>query len=96
MNGLQHARLEITGKDVQAGDIIIALRQGGFRSNGISKVRTAFEKRYGADYYREAPEEEVREALTPSVVYARAIAELNGWYSDGERPVEMTSVSHLS
>lgn len=97
MNGLQHEKLTITGQEVQAGDIIVALKQNGFRSNGISKVRAAFAMRYGPSlYYREAPREELEQALTPSVVYARALSELNGWYSEGERQVNMTSVSHLS
>lgn len=77
MNGLKHSKLAITGADVRAGDIIVALRQGGFRSNGISRVRAAFEKHYGPDYYQDAPREEIEAALTSSVVYARAIAEVN-------------------
>lgn len=96
MNGLQHEKLTITGKEVQAGDIIIALRQDGFRSNGISKVRSAFEKHYGPNYYTDTPRAELEQALAPSVVYSRALSELNGWYSGGERAVDMTSVSHLS
>jgi phosphoribosylformylglycinamidine cyclo-ligase len=96
MNGIQHENLTITGKDVRAGDIIVALKQDGFRSNGISKVRAAFDSHYGPNYYSEAPEEDLEAALAPSVVYARAISELNGWYSGGERQVTMTSVSHLS
>ena len=75
--GLQHEKLTITGKEVEAGDVIIALKQDGFRSNGISKVRSAFEKHYGPNYYNEAPREELEQALTPSAVYARALSELN-------------------
>jgi phosphoribosylformylglycinamidine cyclo-ligase len=96
MNGLQHEKLTITGQEIRAGDIIIALKQNGFRSNGISKVRSAFEKHYGPNYYTEAPRGELEQALAPSAVYARALSELNGWYSGGERQVNMTSVSHLS
>lgn len=96
MQGLKHEKLNITGSAIRPGDIVVALRQDGFRSNGISRVRKAFETKYGQDYYRDAPRDEIAEALTPSVVYARAVAEINGWYSGGERVAEMTSVSHLS
>ena len=51
---------------------------------------------YGPNWYQTAPREKIMQALTPSVIYARAIATANGWYNNGERLVEMTSIGHLS
>jgi len=91
-----HEKLKITWEKLRAGNILVALKQDGFRSNGISKVRKAFEMKYGKNWYQEAPREEIMEALSPSKVYARAISEANGWYNNWEPLVNITAISHLS
>jgi phosphoribosylaminoimidazole (AIR) synthetase len=45
MNGVSHKELQIKG-DIREGDYIIALKQDGFASNGITKVREAFARKY--------------------------------------------------
>ncbi len=94
--GVSHPKLRINPENVAAWDYIVALKQDGFRSNGISKVRGAFEKRYGQDRYREAPLHLIRAATTPSVPYARAISEANGWFSEGEKQIDIHGIAHLS
>lgn len=93
--GISNQKLRIS-QDIKDGDYIVALKQDGFRSNGISKVRKAFELKYGPDWYKEAPREEIEAALTPSVPYARAISQANGWYTKWEKEVQITWIAHLS
>ncbi len=68
----------ITGNEVRAGDHIIALEQEGVRSNGLTKLREALTRKYGPEwYYNIEALKDVIEALTPSVVYAKLIADAN-------------------
>ncbi len=96
MNGVSHPSLQINGENIAAGDYIIALEQPWFATNGISKVREAFARKYGPMWFRDAPREEVEQAMAAPIIYARALSEVNGWYSDWEKRVEMGSISHLS
>jgi phosphoribosylformylglycinamidine cyclo-ligase len=91
-----HEKLKITGEKLHAWNILVALKQDGFRSNGISKVRKGFEYKYGKEWYTNAPKKEITKALEPSKVYARAISEANGWYNNWEPLVNITAISHLS
>ncbi len=95
MNGISHKELELK-KDVRAGDYIIALEQDGFASNGITKVREAFARRYWPNWFQEAPREEIIQAMVPPTVYSRALNQINGWYTEGDRDVTMKSNDHLS
>lgn len=88
--------LSIDPYNVDVGHKIVALKQDGFRSNGISKVRAAFEAKYGPNWYQDAPREEIEAAGVPSVPYARAISEANGWFNNWEKLVRITWVAHLS
>ena len=96
MYGLFHKDLMISSKNVQAGDILVALGQEGFRSNGISAVRKWFELKYGPNRYKDAPREEILQAAAPSVIYANAIADANGRYNGWQKQVDITGIAHLS
>ncbi len=96
MYGLFHKDLMISNKNVKPGNVLVALKQDGFRSNGISAVRKWFEIKYGKNWYKDAPREEIMEAAAPSVVYANAIAHANGWYNNWQRQADITGIAHLS
>lgn len=91
-----HDKLKITWEKVRPWHYLVALDQPGFWSNWISKVRLAFELKYWPNWYKEAPKEEIMQALAPCNIYARAISEANGWYSDWEKKVQLDAVCHLS
>lgn len=98
-HGITHEKLNITWEDIQAWDKIVVLEEKGFRSNGWSIFRRAFESKYWNNWYEHAPRQEIMDILTPSRVYARAIAEVNGWYNwenDHEKLVDMKWIAHLS
>lgn len=91
---------------LEPGNIVVALAQGGFRSNGISAVRRAFEAKYGPNWYREAPRTELEDAFQASEIYSRAVGEALGWFnpfSDSEVKaeefgfqVDIRGITHLS
>ena len=41
----------ITGSTIAAGQVIIALKENGFRCNGISSVRKALAMKYGKTWW---------------------------------------------
>lgn len=98
--GVYHPNLMITGKDLQPGQAIIALKENGFRANGISSVRKALVMRYGQEWWecREA-KEHIIEAATPSVLYERFLTRMNGWHSPNQSPeplIKMEAIIHLT
>ena len=97
MQWLYHDKLNLTGENVAEGDYIVVLGQWGVRSNGLTKMREALALWHGEEWWdNEAALGDVEEALTPSVVYARLIAEANGWYSNGKKNMQITWIGHIS
>lgn len=97
MSWVYHKNKMILWNKVQAGNILVALKQDWFRSNWLSAVRKWFELKYWPNYYVTTPKEELREAASPSIIYSTGIAEANWWYSPWfQAPVKMTWIAHLS
>lgn len=97
MAWVYHPDKMIYGDKVEAWNLLVALKQDWFRSNGISAVRKAFELQYWENYCESAPRKELLEASIPSKIYARAVAEANWWYSsDFKAPINMIWIAHLS
>lgn len=96
--GIFHPDKMIYGDRVQAGDVVIALKENGFRSNGISSVRAAFERHYGANYYElEDARADLLAAATPSVLYDRMLATANGWFAeDLRRVIDVRLIAHIT
>lgn len=69
----------ISGYDIRKGDIIIALKEEGFRSNGFSLIRKIMEHKYGKEWHKENPEL-ARQLLTPSKIYTKMLVELTKKY----------------
>lgn len=76
---LYHKDKMILWDKIQPGDLVVALKENGFRSNGISSVRKAFEKKYWIDRYTSnEANDSVQLAAEPSVLYDRFLNYLNG------------------
>jgi phosphoribosylformylglycinamidine cyclo-ligase len=88
----------IYGDRVQAGDIVIALKENGFRSNGISSVRKAFALHYGPNYsILDEAKEDLLAAAVPSVLYDRFLATANGWYEkDLRQLIDVHLIAHIT
>ena len=69
----------IDGGQIAVGDVVLALKSAGFRSNGFSLVRSILEHAYGPSWH-EVPSVSGRSwgevALTPSILYTPTILAL--------------------
>lgn len=78
--GVYHPDKMITGASLAPGQAVIALKEKGFRSNGISSVRKALGMKFGNGWFcNPEAEKAIQMAATPSVLYDRFLVELNGW-----------------
>lgn len=82
---------------VQAGDVLLGLQSGVFRSNGISLVRHILSEKFGENWVNEPFGDTTwgEIALTPSVIYHNCILDMIGRY--GEAPkVEVHGIAHIT
>ncbi len=88
----------IYGDQVEAGDVVVALREEGFRSNGISSVRKAFEIQYGPDFYRNSlARNDLMLAARPSALYDKFLTTANGWYEASLQPlIDVRLIAHIT
>ncbi|HDD46050.1 MAG TPA: hypothetical protein ENG42_01110 [Candidatus Aenigmarchaeota archaeon] len=88
----------ITGKDIKKGDRLVALREHGFRSNGISLVRRIMETAYGKEWHNEEYYGQLLGDLVlipPSRIYTPAIVDMCGG-AFNEPKAEVHSVAHIT
>ncbi|MBI2669510.1 hypothetical protein HYX14_06735 [Candidatus Woesearchaeota archaeon] len=83
-----------TGREIKEGDHLVALREEGLRSNGISLVRKILTESYGEEWHLEHPDL-AQQALHPSRIYSRAVVEMFGGF-DGEPQAEIHGVVHIT
>ncbi len=98
MIGAYHKDKMITGETVAPGQVIIALKENGFRCNGISSLRKALRQKFGDEWWNN-PEgrESVKAAATPSVLYDTFVTTLHGWHATDFKPeAKIHSIVHLS
>lgn len=101
MLGVYTKEKMITGKTVKPGQVIIALKEQGFRSNGISSVRKAFQKKFGIKWWEEKQAEKfIQLAAAPSILYDKFVTTLHGWHNknpkDFKAEIKLHAVVHLS
>jgi phosphoribosylaminoimidazole (AIR) synthetase len=96
--GAYNPKTIITGDQVKEGMAVIALREYGFRNNGISSVRKAIALAYGLDCYANPEAQEaIRQAATPAVLYDDFLTTMNGWYMKDFKPiVPMYLIVHVT
>jgi phosphoribosylformylglycinamidine cyclo-ligase len=98
MIGAYHKDKMITGDSLAEGQIVIALKENGFRCNGISAVRKSLKEKFGNEWWNN-PEaaQSIKEAATPSVLYDTYINTLHGWFNSTFSPeASIHAVVHLS
>ena len=96
--GAYHQSKMITGDSLAEGQVIIALKENGFRCNGISAVRAALRKKFGEQWWKNpAAKESIRQAATPSVMYDTFINTIHGWFNKDFKPeIVIHAIVHLS
>jgi len=68
----------IDGRSVKAGDLLIALKSRGFRSNGFSLLRRIMENKFGSEWHKadyKSGKTWGEILLTPSLIYTPLIAQ---------------------
>lgn len=86
-----------TGKEINVGDQIIGLSEGGFRSNGLSLLRKVLKEKYGENWHKKDFEGENlgKFALTPSKIYSKAVCEMTGGFADAAK-AKVNGVAHIT
>ncbi|MGH7141041.1 MAG: AIR synthase-related protein [Minisyncoccia bacterium] len=96
--GAKHPELAIDGGKLAPEQIIVAIKENGFRSNGFSAMRQAFRVRFGERWWHN-PEAKpfIAAAAEPSVLWSHFLARMNGWFSPKFEPiVPMTAIAHIT
>ncbi len=74
-----------TGREIKEGDFLVALREEGFRSNGLSLLRKIMINNYGEEWHKKkflgTDKLMVDLALIPSRIYSKAVVDMFGGYN---------------
>lgn len=87
----------LDGSAIRPGDHIVAVRERGFRSNGISLVRKEFTKRYGPEWHKVMLGNKTlgEQVGFPSIIYSRLLVHLHGGYA-GEPTAHLSGAVHIT
>lgn len=94
--GLFHQDRMILGNTLRPGQIVMLLKENGFRSNGISSVRKALVRKFGEKWYlKKEAMQYIKMAAQHSVLYDAFFCAINGW--DNLTPnIKVHLLVHLS
>ena len=98
MIGAYHKDKMVTGESIAPGQVVVALKENGFRSNGISSVRKALKEKFGNEWWNNIEaKESIKLASVPSVLYDMYVNTLHGWFNADFKPeIKIHSIIHLS
>ncbi len=98
MIGAYHKDKMITGKNLAPGQVIVALKEEGFRCNGISSMRKALREKFGKEWWKNPKaKQSIKQAAHPSVLYDRYVNTLHGWFNKNLKPeINIHGIVHLS
>ncbi len=87
----------LTGYKIKEGDVLVGLREEGFRSNGLSLVRRVMKQVHGDEWHNEVYKgQSIAElALHPSRIYSAAVVAMFGGFYDEPR-AEIHGVAHIT
>ncbi len=86
----------ITGAKIMPLQKIVALREYGPRSNGLSLMRKVLANTYGPEWHKTPEGRELAEqVLRPSTIYSAAVCDMFGG-ALGEPKVEITGIAHIT
>jgi len=87
----------LTGKEIQAGDFVVMLRERGIRANGLSLARKILSEAHGEEWHTQVFGDSTLglHMLSPSVIYSRAVVGMYGGF--GERGAcAVHGVAHIT
>ncbi|MBI2102458.1 hypothetical protein HYT55_01355 [Candidatus Woesearchaeota archaeon] len=87
----------LTGKEIVPGDAIVALREEGFRSNGLTSARAIFSSTYGEAWHNTYFDGRSLgdHLLLPSRIYTPAIVAMTGGFVGTPRAV-IHGIAHIT
>ncbi len=96
-----HRERILDGTKITPGDTVVALREEGFRSNGLSLARKVFSEVRGKNWHETDGITKGKtlgeEVLHPSDIYSRAIVDMVGGYDLLRAPgAEMHGAAHIT
>ena len=83
----------INTKNIQSTDIVIALKENGFRCNGFSLIRKILADNFQDNFHSWQKFAEL--ALTPSIVFSKAILDLHGRFDEYPK-VNLKGIAHIT
>ena len=96
--GAIHPDKVITGQRMQPGDLVMALRDPGVRSNGVSTIRKALKQRFGDEWWSHPDAMPwIKDAALPSKLYDKFLCTMHGWFNPTFEPVvDMKCIAHIT
>ncbi|HUC38741.1 MAG TPA: AIR synthase-related protein [Candidatus Acidoferrum sp.] len=87
----------LRGNEIKNGDKIVALREEGFRSNGLTLLRKTMQNAYGSNWTEQELDGRTigEQALHPSRIYTKAVVDMVGGVA-GEPMAEVHGISHVT
>ena len=84
----------IDRKSIAPGQYLVALKEKGFRSNGISLVRKIMQNNYGDEWHKEQPMLALQ-ILEHSTIYSKLIKDMIGDYFSPQN-ANITGIAHIT
>ncbi len=96
--GVNHKKKIITGQRIRVGDVVVAIKESGFRSNGISAVRKALARRFGEKWWANSNAMgAIVSAAAPSTLFDHFMSVCNGWHAKDFKPLfDIHGIVHIS
>ncbi len=87
----------ITGDTLKEGQVVVALQENGFRSNGLSSVRVALQSRFGDEWWKNPDAASaIRDVACPSILYDNFLTLANGWNLSQSPYFKIHLLTHVS
>ncbi|MDB5185747.1 MAG: hypothetical protein JWL85_270 [Candidatus Saccharibacteria bacterium] len=94
-----HEQRLLDGSQVTPGDSLVAFREHGLRSNGLSLVRKVLREAYGREWHNTPHDGSTlgRMVLKPSIIYSQVLVDAIGGYDLRRQPrAEVHGAAHIT
>jgi phosphoribosylaminoimidazole (AIR) synthetase len=97
--GVYHPDRMILGNTLAPMQAVVALRELGFRSNGLSSARQAMKLHYGKNWFSNPDaRDDIAAMAEPSQLYDLFLSHMNGWWGGGwaKNPIKTHLIVHVT
>ncbi len=98
MLGVWRESTVITGDKMRPGQILIALKERGLRTNGFTDFRRGLAREFGPEWWRNPQAQRfIGMGAQPPTLYDTFFEKLNGWHEKDGRPIiPITAIAHIT